>query len=393
MFKKTSSIEFLKYGEVFTLYTDNRKVHENNHLLNIKNDTITYYYYVDEDVYIKTLDGIALLVITDDLNKDSYDEFVVHRITKINKNNYFNFVPLGTTAQLELAMLPDCKIKIHFAPKSYLNKRIVSNIQINELIAYYYNIRNSNYHFSGEKENFWELTLVDSGTLFTRIDEKTYELHSNEIILYAPKQFHMQWTEESTCSYLSIIIDMDVLSQDEFESLTNKVFRINRKIKTAIDSFVEASTEKTKFRDNILIETLHRIVVELLTYSEERTPKVASTPMQQNFENELLNQIIVYIGENIFSSFNNVEELCMHFGLSRSSLQNLFKNNLDIATKRYILNMKLNKSKELIMESKYTISEIASLLGFSSIHYFSRRFKQEFGISPTDFANKIYKGK
>lgn len=393
MFKKTSSIEFLKYGEVFSMHTENRKLHENNHLLNITNDSITYYYFANEDVYIKTLDGIALLVITDDLHRDQYDEFVVHRVVKINRGCYFNFVPMGKNAQLELAMTPSCKIENFFSPSSYHHKRIISNIRINELIAYYYNIRNSNYMFSGEKEDYWELTYVDSGTLFTEIDNKKYELHNNELILYAPKQFHRQWTEERTCSYLSIIIDMNILSEREISLLTNRVFTINRKIKSAIDRFVDASTNEDEFTNNILIETLNRIVVELLSYTEQTEPKVASTPMQQNFENELLNQIIVYIGENIFSNFNNVEELCQHFGLSRSSLQNLFKNNLDIAPKRYILNMKLNKSKELIMESKYTISEIAGLLGFSSIHYFSRRFKQEFDISPTDYANKIYKEK
>ncbi|MEE3309429.1 helix-turn-helix domain-containing protein [Sharpea azabuensis] len=51
----------------------------------------------------------------------------------------------------------------------------------------------------------------------------------------------------------------------------------------------------------------------------------------------------------------------------------------------------MQKSKELIKESKYTISEIASMLGFSSIHYFSRRFKQKFDINPTEYANKIIK--
>lgn len=393
MFKKTSSIEFLQYGEVYSVHTKNRTIHKNNHLINVSNNSITYYYYANEDVYIKTLDGIVLLVITDDLKKEKFDEFVVHRVVKINKNTYFNFVPLGNPAQLELAMTSNCKIENFFSPSTYTHKRIISNIQINELIAYYYNIRSANYNFAGEKDSYWELTYVDSGTLYTQIDEKTYELHNNEMILYAPKQFHKQWTEENTCSYLSIIIDMDIVSKKEIELLTNRVFSINRRIKSAIDRFVDASTEEYEFTNNILIEALNRIVVELLTDPDQKAPKVASTPMQQNFENELLNQIIVYIGENIFTNFNNVEELCQHFGLSRSSLQNLFKNNLNIAPKRYILNMKLNKSKELIMESKYTISEIAGLLGFSSIHYFSRRFKQEFGISPTDYANKIYKEK
>ena len=102
----------------------------------------------------------------------------------------------------------------------------------------------------------------------------------------------------------------------------------------------------------------------------------------------MIEQIVLYINENISEPLS-VEDLCDHFTLSRSSLQALFRQNLNTAPKEYISSLKLKKSQALIRESKYTISEIASMLGFSSIHYFSRKFKSEFGISPSEYANKI----
>ena len=116
---------------------------------------------------------------------------------------------------------------------------------------------------------------------------------------------------------------------------------------------------------------------------------VASTPMQQRFENELLNEIVIFINDSIYEQIT-IEEICLKFSISRSSLQTLFKNNLGVAPKQYISDLKLNKSKLLIKESVYTISEIASMMGFTSIHYFSRKFKQQFGITPTDYAKTIY---
>ena len=76
-----------------------------------------------------------------------------------------------------------------------------------------------------------------------------------------------------------------------------------------------------------------------------------------------------------------VEDLCRKFSLSRSSLQLLFKNSLNVPPKQYISNLKLTKSKELIKQNNYTISEIAVMCGFSTIHYFSRKFKEEFGMT------------
>ena len=137
-----------------------------------------------------------------------------------------------------------------------------------------------------------------------------------------------------------------------------------------------------------MIIALEKIIINLLKKGEKSLSKVASTPMQQRFENELLNEILLYINENIYTAFN-IEELCAQFGISRSSLQSLFRNNLSIAPKEYVSSLKLEKSKLLIKESKFTISEIATMLGFSTIHYFSRRFKQEFGLTPTEYANKI----
>ncbi|MDD7282143.1 helix-turn-helix domain-containing protein [Floccifex sp.] len=386
MFKKTSSVDFLKYGEVYTDHTHSKESHKNNYILNATSDSITYFLRATDDVYLKSIEGISLLIITDDINNESYDEFVVHRIIKINKGNYFNVIPLGECSKVELAFLKGCRIENIFLEKEYSYHRILPEINIKELIAYYYNVRNSHYQFAGESLRYWEITYVDSGVLHTFVDGIEYVLHANELMIYGPNQFHDQNTHDNSCSYLSIIVDMDLKKEEDHLKLINKVFPVSRSMKASLDHFVEGSSTKSNV---LLFSSLNRIISSLLL--SETDKKVASTPMQQNFENELINEILLYINENIFSDFNNVEELCQHFGLSRSSLQNLFNNNLHIAPKRYILNMKLNKSKELIRESKYTISEISNLLGFSSIHYFSRRFKQEYGISPTEYANKIYK--
>ena len=84
-----------------------------------------------------------------------------------------------------------------------------------------------------------------------------------------------------------------------------------------------------------------------------------------------------------------IEEICHEFYLSRSSLQALFKTHLNSSPKNHLLNIKLQKSKELIRENQYTISEIAYMLGFSSIHYFSRLFKKNFNTTPSAYVKKI----
>jgi AraC-like DNA-binding protein len=80
----------------------------------------------------------------------------------------------------------------------------------------------------------------------------------------------------------------------------------------------------------------------------------------------------------------------MKFSISRSSLQNLFRANLHISPKQYISNLKLSQAKQLIQEHTRTISEISDMLGFTSIHYFSRKFKLQYGVSPSDYSKSIF---
>ena len=51
----------------------------------------------------------------------------------------------------------------------------------------------------------------------------------------------------------------------------------------------------------------------------------------------------------------------------------------------------MKNAVELAKENKYTISEIAFMLGFNSIHYFSRAFTQHYEIRPSEYAQTIFK--
>lgn len=387
MFSKTSSVEFLKYGEVYSTSTYNGPHKGYNYILTVQNEKLIYFFQSDVDVYIQAAEGITALIVTDDLESAHFDEFVVHRVVKINKGVYFNFIPLGESSKVELAFLPNTHINTIFYKGEYQHQRIKPTVRVNELVAYFYNVRGSNYFFPGESDAHWEFTFVDNGKLSTTVEDQTYDMVSNQLMIYAPNQFHDQKTYEEATSYLTVIVDLSISDADR-DIITNRVFDLDRDSKQVLETFLKTGSEITAVDYDKMMLAIEKIVINLLSQQTRPMHKAANTPMQQKFENELLNEILLYINENIYSPLN-VEDLCDHFAISRSSLQSLFRNYVYTAPKEYISNLKLEKSKVLIKESKYTISEISSILGFSSIHYFSRRFKQRFGMNPTDYANKF----
>ena len=68
----------------------------------------------------------------------------------------------------------------------------------------------------------------------------------------------------------------------------------------------------------------------------------------------------------------------------------VFKKIFNTTPKDYIINMRMEKAKEYLMYSTYTMNEISEDLGYSNPAYFSAAFKKNYGVAPTEF-KKNYK--
>ena len=56
-----------------------------------------------------------------------------------------------------------------------------------------------------------------------------------------------------------------------------------------------------------------------------------------------------------------------------------------MATVKFILEVRLRRAGELIRTGEYTCAQVGYMVGFNDPHYFSKSFKQKFGITPTDY--------
>lgn len=384
IFNKTTSIDFQKYGEVFTETTFKNKFEDDRFYLLVESKTTNKFYKSNDETYFTVREGITAIAVTDDLNNKP-EIFVVHRICKLNPNLYFTFLTISNRSIIELS---DSSIEktIYKGNQEASVHCLKSTLHVKEILGDYYVVRGSNYNFPGEVLDFWEITYVDDGTLITDIDGKEFTLNPQEIIFYAPGQEHNQRTT-TTCSYLTIVFDMDI-SKEDGELLKNKVFKAGQKEAETLSWFNSSSKEYNNLTPMVLTSAVQIFIVSLLSNYQSPTNKPIITKMQQKYDNELLGEIALYIQENIYSPLN-VEDICQRFSLSRSSIQTLFAKNLNTSPKQYISDLKFAKAKQMIKESTYSISEIARICGFSSIHYFSRVFKEKYGITPTSYAKSI----
>lgn len=102
-------------------------------------------------------------------------------------------------------------------------------------------------------------------------------------------------------------------------------------------------------------------------------------------EQDFLRKLNELIEKNIDKSLYTVENLAKDLTISRVQLYRKVKAILGISVSDHINNIRLEKSKELLLNSNQNISEIAYSVGFSSPNYFSTSFKNKYGLSPKEF--------
>ncbi|MGP1376283.1 MAG: AraC family transcriptional regulator [Bulleidia sp.] len=387
MYSKTTDSDFLPYGAITSAHSIGKNYIRRE--FTIYDDLTTSLNSFDEDVYIEPMEGMALLrIVRANPQTDSMKSFALHRVIRINKGCWFALVPMSKYAIYNLYTSRNPVRSTYVLPSPIPFNHIVPSFSIKEILAYYYVVKRPGYRFAGEVHRYYELTYVDHGSLATTVDKQAFNIRASQCMIYGPGQFHDQRvTSNDACSYLTVIFEA---GGNIPEHLLNHVFTCSRKAVTFINDFVNGSDSKSPYRSDLMLFALNVLLITVLdeSTSAHALPKPTS-PINQHFENRLVEEIIEYITHHLDEPLP-IEQICVRFSISRSTLQNLFKNNLKIAPKQYINNAKLHLSRTMIRKGDMTISEIAEKLGFSSIHYFSRKFTASYGITPSEFARQIY---
>lgn len=390
MYLKTTSPQFYNFG---TVSDDPSSFPIKKEVIEYKNTNYLRKY--DFPYSIETIEGLALLVLQ---NEDKgFETFVIHRRSIIKPDTPFTIVPLTQSALVQESIQTNKPYKENLVPIDtfFQHKPIRPQFYITDIFAYYYNVKGQNYNFAGEKHQFWEITYVDTGELHTEIEGEHFTLESQDLVVYLPEQFHKQYIpKDKSSSYLTIMFDMRINAKD-VERFNKRVFHCTQAMHNLITDFIKQATLMEKYNlpyaQDLLVSYLQEIFIHMIQYDyleSKHTPP--SNPIQSKFESEMVNEIVNYINKHIYEPIT-VDDICDNFAISRSTLQVLFKRHINKPPKQYINDLKLDLAQKMIRDENLPITDIAIQLGFSSIHYFSRKFKKEFGLSPSEYAQSIFK--
>lgn len=258
------------------------------------------------------------------------------------------------------------------------------------------------FSFPEEQHDFWELVYVDGGTAQLTSGEKQLSLKQGQAILHAPNTSHSVRTDQSFAN--AAIISFECSARATYQ-LTDRILTLDEAQKQLLASIVKEGSAvfQDKLNDPHLlkmtkrhnapfggeqliksyIETLLILLYRTATKKEHVEDKDAT-----HKADEISYKIIKILNDNVYANVT-LEDISKELYFSKTYVKNVFKKCTGTSIIQYYINLKIEEAKKLISQNKYSFTEISYMLGLSSVHYFSRLFKQRTEMSPSEYSKSI----
>ena len=102
-------------------------------------------------------------------------------------------------------------------------------------------------------------------------------------------------------------------------------------------------------------------------------------------------QIINYLHDRLCDTLS-VEQIARDNNIGTSKLKQMFRDLHECGVLQFHIHMKLEEAKRLLRVGEMNVTEISEYLGFATVHYFSRLFKNKVGVSPSNYQKSFYNG-
>lgn len=291
---------------------------------------------------------------------------------------------------------------------NYRSVDLRDTITIQNIYSIHYFEYMCDFSFPGESHDFWEFLCVDKGEVNVLAGEKQHALKKGDIIFHKPNEFHNVKSNGLIAPNLVVIsfscaspaitfFEEKVLQISEPERflLAQIIQEAKHVFKGRLDDPYQEKlikAEEPAFAGEQLIRIyLEQLLIQLIRRHIAKMPSrnpLLIKSIRLKADGELFTQIQEYMEAHIRETLT-IEQICKNNSIGRSQLQKLFRARSGYGAIEYFSRMKVDLAKQMIRENHYNFTQIADALGFSSIHYFSRQFKQITGMTPSEYASSI----
>ena len=339
-------------------------------------------YRAKSDVRLICRGGMTVLSVSADGTE--FQHFYLDKPVCVLKGIFFCVSPFRQeTASVEYtAAESPIPTGSRLSPMEFL---VTHQLRVARLYTFFYQEKEQGFFFPGEAHPMMELTYVDQGSLHSVADGQDLLLSQGDMVIYAPNQWHMQYADIGIAPrYVTISFDLE---GGDLSSLTGRKFTPPQAALSLLQQMLREQERMDEYSTDMIISQLTILLLSVLR--QDKVPAVKlKTSNSLHLENEIIRRALQYISSHIRQKLS-VPIVAQMVDVSPSYLTALFHKNLQISPGEYIRRIKLQESKQMIRENSMNFTEIAAALQYSTVHHFSRQFKEKFGITPTEYAKSV----
>lgn len=281
---------------------------------------------------------------------------------------------------------------------------LLKTIHIESLVTVHYFEYARDFAFAGESHDFWEFLCVDKGEVEVTAGEKSAILRKGDIIFHQPGEFHALKAIRETAPNLAVISfvchspAMDffrgrrlTIVESDRTLLAQIILEARHAFATPLNDpylkKMERQEEPPLGAEQLIQLYLEELLLQMLRRCQSPVPS-SERPNQVEKSDALYTSIINYLEAHLQERLT-VEKICRDNLIGRSHLQKLFRTRHGCGVIDHFIQMKIGAAKQMIRERTMNYTQISDALGYTSIHYFSRQFKQITGMTPSEYASSI----
>lgn len=147
------------------------------------------------------------------------------------------------------------------------------------------------------------------------------------------------------------------------------------------------------FEDGELENTVRRVKSAIEAEQGRRADgsDIAPLKLKSGDKSKYVMEALQYISEHYNDDEISVGTIAESLGLSEGHLSRMFKKETDYTVMAYLTQYRIHTAMKLLTDCRYKVYEVAEMVGYHDITYFSSTFKKIVGVSPSEYQDRSMK--
>lgn len=231
--------------------------------------------------------------------------------------------------------------------------------------------------------NYTELFYIIGGDGQFQIGDMLFPVQSHQLVVVNPNILHTEVSYEAhPLEYIVLGIEGLELSSPGTDEARHCIysFPAHNAVLSCMQSILREMQERGPEYETICLAYMDIIMVQLI-----RNASVSVTQTHSRFPtNRQCAAVRQYIEQHYKESIT-LDLLAEKVSINKYYMSHAFKREYGVSPINYLIACRIREGKRLLAETDLSLSQIATVLGFSSSSYFSQSFRNAEGMSPTEY--------